>query len=206
MKDISLFMGLMDFIPVILFAITTIMLMRDFYYKMSKGAFALFSMGTLDIVCAGGLKALYKVLYGAGICDFQALSQMFFPLQSIGFLVTGVACIAMIYHKQGNTLYSAVPPIFAGTFVFVFSMCFGLGMICYSLCVLAKRLNKKFTIVAFLLNFILCLGMGYLSSKDFAQASINWAAQCINIVSQGCLLLGVVSLHKAGLADLVIER
>ncbi len=206
MKDISLIMGLTDFIPVILFTITSIILMHDFYYKMSKGAFALFSMGTLDIVCAGALKALYKVLYGAGVCDFQALDQMFFPLQSIGFLVAGVAALCMLYHKQGNTMYSAVPPIFTGTFIFVTAMCMGLAFLSTVLGILAARLNKKPLIFFFVLSFALSLCMGYLSSKDFSLAIINWITEGINITSQSSLLVGVVLLHKAGLNDLVIER
>jgi hypothetical protein len=44
--------------------------------------------------------------------------------------------------------------------------------------------------------------MGYLSSQDFAQASMNWIAEGVNVVGQGTLLLGTVLLHKNGLADL----
>ena len=40
-----------------------------------------------------------------------------------------------------------------------------------------------------------------LSSKDFAEAAMNWIAEGVNVVGQGTLLLGTVLLHKAGLAD-----
>lgn len=76
MKNFSISMGIVDFIPVILFSIAAIMLQRDLYNKMSKGAFALFAVGTIDIICAGMAKALYKLLYGAGICDFKTLKSM----------------------------------------------------------------------------------------------------------------------------------
>lgn len=46
-------MALVDFIPVILFAISSVILQRDLYNKMSKGAFALFAAGTIDIAAAG---------------------------------------------------------------------------------------------------------------------------------------------------------
>ena len=42
--------------------------------EMSKGAFALFAAGCIDIVCAGALKAAYKLLYAAKVCDFEALN------------------------------------------------------------------------------------------------------------------------------------
>ena len=58
MKEFSVSMALVDFIPVILFTIASVILMRDLYNKMSKGAFALFAAGTIDVTCAGALKAL----------------------------------------------------------------------------------------------------------------------------------------------------
>ena len=85
MKDFSVSMALVDFIPVICFAIGIVILQRDLYKKMSKHAFALFATGGYNIVIAGALKATYKLLYALNICDFTALNNMFFPTQSIGF-------------------------------------------------------------------------------------------------------------------------
>jgi hypothetical protein len=48
--------------------------------------------------------------------------------------------------------------------------------------------------------------MGYLSSKDFAEASMNWIAEGVNVVGQGTLLLGVYLLHKNGLADIEAQK
>ena len=101
MKDFSVSMAIVDYIPVILFATAAVLLMRDLYNKMSKGAFALFAAGVIDIVCAGALKATYKLLYASGVCDFEPLNEMFFPVQSIGFLLAGIGIIAMLCHKQG---------------------------------------------------------------------------------------------------------
>lgn len=206
MKDLSIAMALMDFLPVVLFTVAVIMLQRDLYNKMSKGAFALFAMGTLDIVFAGVAKAVYKLLYASGVCDFQPLSNMFFPVQSIGFLMAGIAVVAMISFRQGNTLYSAAPPVFMGTFVFVGCMCLGLGMFYVVLCRLAVMLKRKSLILVFLLSFICSLVMGYMSSKDFSLAYINWIAQGINTIGQALLLYGAVTLRRAGLVDLIIRK
>ena len=40
--DFTVSMALVDYIPVICFAIAAVILLRDLYNKMSKGAFALF--------------------------------------------------------------------------------------------------------------------------------------------------------------------
>ena len=76
-------MALMDFLPVIFFGITAVLLLRDLYNKMFKGAYALLAAGAVNVFLAGFCKATWKLLYGAGICDFQALNTMFLPLQSL---------------------------------------------------------------------------------------------------------------------------
>ena len=203
MNDFSVAMALVDYIPVLLFATAGVILMRDLYSKMSKGAFALFAAGVIDVTIAGALKATWKLLYAAGICDFAALNAMFFPVQSIGFLLAGIAMLAMLVHPQTERAALAVaPPVFTGTFVFVGLMVAGLGMMDAVLCILSAKLKKPWIIAVFAVSFVCSLGMGYLSSKDFAQAAMNWIAEGVNVVGQGLLLLGAVLLHRAGLKEL----
>lgn len=207
MKDFSVSMALVDYIPVIFFALAAVILMRDLYNKMSKCAFVLFSAGTVDIICAGALKATYKLLYAAGACDFEALNAMFFPVQSIGFLLAGIGILAMLCRKPSKTAVCAVaPPVFSGTFVFVGLMVAGLGIMDVVLCILAAKLKKPGLITLFVLSFVCSLCMGYLSSQDFAEASMNWIAEGINVVGQGALLGGVLLLHKSGLAEWKLRK
>ena len=207
MKDFSVSMALVDYIPVIFFALASVILMRDLYNKMSKGAFALFAAGTIDITCAGALKATYKLLYALGACDFEALNDMFFPVQSIGFLLAGIGILAMLCHKPSKTAVMAVaPPVFSGTFVFVGLMVAGLGIMDVVLCILSAKLKKPGLIALFVLSFVCSLCMGYLSSQDFAEASMNWIAEGVNVVGQGALLAGVLLLHKNGLAELELAK
>ena len=196
-------MALVDYIPVIFFAIASVILMYDLYNKMSKGAFALFAAGAIDITCAGALKATYKLLYAAGACDFEALNAMFFPTQSIGFLLAGIGILMMICTKQSEKrVMSVAPPLFTGTFVFVGLMVAGLGLVDAVLCILSVKLKKPALIALFVVSFVCSLCMGYLSSKDFAEAAMNWIAEGVNVVGQGSLLVGAYLLHKNGLFDL----
>lgn len=207
MKDFSVAMALVDYIPVIFFALAAVLLQRDLYNKMSKGAFALFAAGTINVFAAGALKAAYKLLYAAGVCDFEPLNDMFFPVQSIGFLLAGAGTVAMLCIKQKGTAALAVAPVvYKGTFLFVGLMVAGLGCMDVGLCYLAVKLKKKSAIVLFVLSFVCSLCMGYLSSQDFAQASMNWIAEGVNVVGQGCLLWGVWMLHKAGLVEYQLAK
>lgn len=203
MNDFSVSMALVDYIPVICFAIAAVILLRDLYNKMSKGAFALFSAGVINVTIAGALKATWKLLYAAGVCNFEALDHMFFPVQSIGFLLAGVGILAMLVHKQTKaSAFAVAPPLFSGTFVFVGLMVAGLGIMDVALCIISTKLKKSWLIAIFALSFVCSLGMGYLSSKDFAEASMNWIAEGVNVVGQVTLLIGTILLHKNGLADL----
>ena len=202
MNDFSITMALVDYIPVVFFAIASVILLRDLYNKMSKGAFALFSAGLIDVTVAGALKATWKLLYAMGACNFEALDHMFFPVQSIGFLLAGLGILAMLVHKQSkNALLAAAPPVFSGTFVFVGLMVAGLGIMDVVLCILAAKLKKPWLIAIFALSFVCSLCMGYLSSQNFSEASMNWIAEGVNILGQGMLLLGAILLHKSGLAE-----
>ena len=59
-------MALMDYVPVLLFGAAALLLLRDLYNKMVKGAYALFAAGMINIFCAGFLKATWKLLYAGG--------------------------------------------------------------------------------------------------------------------------------------------
>ena len=199
MYNVSVPMALMDYIPVIFYGFTASILCRDLFGKMSRQVYTMFSAGTVSIFLAGLLKATWKLLYGAGICDFQALNNIFLPVQSIGFLLTGVAAVLMLVGKKVPVL--AVPPVFGGTMVFIPMMVLGLGAIITVLSLLAAKLKKKGLIALFVLSFLASLAMGGMASQDSSQAWVNWVEQSLNCVGQGALLLGVMLLDRAGLKE-----
>lgn len=207
MNDFSVLMAITDYVPVVFFTVAAVYLQRDLYEKMSKGAFALFAAGTIDIVFAGALKATYKLLYALGICNFETLSELFFPLQAIGFLLAGIGIVAMTYFDQGtkSIVYSvATPVLFRGTFLFVTLMVLGLAGMNIGLCRISRKMKKWSAFYCFIIAFVFSLCMGYLSSRDFSQAFMNWVAQVVNIIGQGAMLCGVIVLHRAGMKGVLV--
>ena len=200
MYNFSIPMALVDYIPVLFFGVAAVFLQLDLYSKMRKDAFAMFAAGTINIFAAGFLKAIWKLLYAAGICDFQALNTMFLPVQSIGFLLAGVG-IAMMLLTKKKVLLAAAPPVFSGSVIFIMMMVLGLGSICTVLSILAVKMKKKGAMVLFILAFLCSMGMGAMSGQDVTQAWVNWTEQGINCVGQGLLMWGVLILHKAGLKE-----
>ena len=196
-------MALADFIPVLLFGAAAVLLQRDLYSKMVKGAYALFAAGTINVFMAGFLKALYKLLYALEVCDFQPLTQMFFPLQALGFLMAGCGALYIGTKKaKGEKAFAvAALPVYKGTFVFVGLMVAGLGMMDFGLVRTAKKMRQHLACTLFIVSFVFSLGMGYLSSKDFSQSYMNWVTELVNIIGQACFFAAALILHKAGLAE-----
>lgn len=205
MYNVSVPMALVDYIPVFLFGAAAMILQLDLYSKMPKYAFATFAAGTINIFMAGFLKATWKLLYGAGICDFQALNTLFLPLQSLGFLLAGMGLILMLTQKKSkNALLAMAPPIFGGTLVFILVMVLGLAGICTVLSIVAVKMKKKHAVIFFILSFVCSMGMGYMASHDSASAIVNWIEQGINCVGQGMMFAGAWTLHKGGLKDFAL--
>ncbi len=200
MYQFTIPMALVDFIPVLFFGYAAALLQRDLYHKMDKTCFALFAAGTINVFAAGFLKALWKLLYAAAICDFTALNTLFLPLQSIGFLLAGLGMVLMtVRHK--NAVLSAAPAVFSGTPVFICMMVLGLGSICACLGRIACKLGKKSAAVLFALSFVCSMGMGAMAGQDATQAWVNWTEQLINCLGQGLFLCGAILLDRAGLKD-----
>lgn len=199
MYDFTVPMALMDYLPVAFFGITAVLLLGDFYNKMVKGAYALLAAGCVNVFMAGFGKATWKLLYAAGICDFQALEQMFMPVNSVGLLFVGLSLIGMLCWKRKSAMLSAAPVVFGGSMVFIMMMVVGLGGLCTGLSVVAAKMKKGKYIPLFVLSFLCAMAMGYMSSRDSALAWVNWAEQSINTVSQFCLMMGVILLDRAGL-------
>lgn len=201
MYNFTVPMALMDFVPVIFFGVTAVILLRDLYNKMFKGAYALLAAGSVNVFMAGFCKALWKLLYAAGICNFVALEEMFMPVNSLGLLFVGMSLIGMLCWKKKSGMLSVAPPVFTSSMPFIMMMVVGLGGLCAGLCVVASKMKKTPVMVLFILSFVCAMAMGYMSSQDSTQAWVNWAEQSINTLSQLCLMLGTIALHKAGLKN-----
>ena len=204
MYNFTIPMALMDFVPVVFFGLSAVLLLCDLHHRMSKVAYTLLAAGSVDVFLAGFCKALWKLLYAANICNFVALEEMFMPVNSLGLLFVGLSMIILLCRKKKNAMLSVAPPVFAGSMPFIVMMVIGLGGLCTGLSVIAARMKKAPVMVLFILSFLCAMAMGYMSRQDSTLDWVNWAEQSINTVSQGCLMAGVILLHKAGLKEFTL--
>ena len=207
MKEYSIPMAIFDLLPVVFFIAGTMTIAGDLKHKMTLPSRILFVGGSWIVGAAGLLKALYKLIYSLGLGDFAWMSGQFFYNQAFGFLLAGIGITIAVTQLDktkadgsgSGKAYSIVPiPIMA----LVGIMVAGLAALDASLCFLAAKLKKRNALVLFIFSFFMCLGMGYLSSRNFEKASMNWIAEGVNAVGQFAFLAGCNILHEAGLGDL----
>ena len=217
MKEYSIHMALFDLLPVFFFLAGTWTVAADMKQKMTLPAKILFVGGSGLVFLAGLLKALYKLIYSLGLGDPAWMNGQFFYNQALGFLLAGIGLTLAVMRldkasgpKGGSgagsasgsgsgKLYSFVPiPVMA----LVGIMVAGLAALDASLCYLAAKLKKHSALILFIVSFFLCLGMGYLSSRNFEKSSMNWIAEGVNAAGQFAFLAGCRILHGAGLSEL----
>ena len=184
-------MALMDFVRVLLFGAAWLILYKDLKNKLDLCSGVLLPLGACLVFLAGLLKAVWKMQNAVGAAPVELFNKGFFPTQSVGFLLMAVGMLALMYGKRRS----------ARSLTMVWVMLTVLGNLGASagLVWIASKV-KKAAVPLFIVAFVFSMMMGYLSSRDFAQASMHWIAQCVNTLGQGLLLVGALLVHKAGLA------
>lgn len=194
MKEFTVPMALVDYIPVALFFLSMAILHKDLVKKKKTVGDYLFIAGYLLVTAAGFFKATYKLLYALKIADVNWMNNQFFMNQGIGFLLTGIGLTLCVSTAGKGKTYAFLP-----TMAIVGMMVIGTCAMDASLSYISSRMKKKNAMVCFIISFFFTMAMGYLSSRDFTKASMNWIAQGVNVVAQGLLYLGTRILDQAGL-------
>ena len=184
---ITVAMALVDCIPVVLFLVAAVILQRDLYDRLPKGAYSLVAAGSIMAFLGGFMKALWKLL---------------FTLQGPGFLLFFLGLTGLFWKGEKNAssaLAAGAAPAATTTSVpFIVMQVVGLGGAQVLLAVEGARRGKRLVPVAFALAFVFMLGMGYLGAKFDDSSSMHWVAQLTNTLSMACFLWGTLMLHAAG--------
>ncbi len=198
MKEFTVPMALFDIVPVALFFISAVRIGMDVGKHAGIVNMIFYWAGAGVVTCAGCFKALYKLAYAVGAGDILWMNDQFFPNQTLGFLLIGSSLLFSlrgINDKKSSPGNMAVIPTMGLVGISVVGLCAMFA----ALCRYAAKLKKTSAIVIFVISFFLSLCMGYLSSRNFDTAAMNWIAQCVNTAAQLMLCIGSMILHKAGL-------
>lgn len=203
-------MALVDCVPVALFMVAAVILMRDLYARLPKGAYALVAAGSIMAFLGGVMKALWKILYATGVVDYVLLDHALFTLQGPGFLLFFLGLTGLFWRggrggvgeKDARRAALAAAPAATTTSIpFIVMQVAGLGGAQVLLAVCGARRGSRLAPVAFALAFVFMLGMGYLGAKFDDSSAMHWVAQLTNTLSMACFLWGTLLLRRAGIAD-----
>ncbi|MBR5669246.1 MAG: hypothetical protein IKX15_06500, partial [Spirochaetales bacterium] len=152
MDGITVPMAIVDFIPVVLFFIAAVILQRDLYNKLVKGAFALLAAGSIMVFIGGFYKALWKFLIALNICNFEALNTALFPMQGPGFVLVFLGLTALKKKDLGSPTALAVAPVlYKSNLIFIVMQVIGFGGIQYYMARTALAMKKRLAAVLFVL-------------------------------------------------------
>lgn len=219
--------GFYDLIPVILFLLGGIILLRNLYSKMVKGCYCLLAAGSIMVFCAGVLKAFHKIIMGIFRVDYVILDKQFTPTQSIGFLLLFLALLGMFTSHNtdhiSTTKVSTISlplialffaeevkygdsglPAFTNIWPFLIVMIIGAAGFLVMLSIISFKMNRKLEGVLFIIAIILMVGMGYLSTKRGYEGA--WAQITCNILYQGVFFVACLLLKKHGLQEAKIFK
>ena len=196
---ITVAMALVDCVPVVLFLVAAVILQRDLYDRLPKGAYSLVAAGSIMAFLGGFMKALWKLLYATGVCDYVLLDHALFTLQGPGFLLFFLGLTGLFWKGEKNAASALVgaPVVTTTTVPFIVMQVVGLGGAQVLLAAEGARRGKRLVPVAFALAFVFMLGMGYLGAKFDDSSSMHWVAQLTNTLSMACFLWGTLMLHAA---------
>lgn len=194
-------MAIIDFIPVVIFLVAAIIMQRDLYYRLPKGAYTIMAGGMIMAFIGGLFKALWKILYGFGICDYVLLNHSFFPLQGPGFLLFFLGMCGIFYKDNKNKVNSTTIPLITATMPFIIMQIVGLGGSQFILGAIALKKKNYKGVFFCVLAFICMLGMGYLGAKFDDSSNMHWIAQFTNICSMTFFLLATLAVRKTNYND-----
>ena len=202
MDNWNLPLALLDAVPVVLFFIACIELMKIFYARMSPVQYSMFASGGIFVFLAGMMKVVWKFLYVMEICDYTLLSDAFFPVQSTGFilLALGMASFAKKQKKKNiqtdYEMFSAVPVVMT-KMPFIMMTFLGTTVFYGSLTALGIKRKNKMIILFFLGAYAFDMIQVALATKfDNASPLMHWLAEMVNTLAQLSLWLGAKRMRS----------
>lgn len=190
----SILLALIDFIPVVLFAVGCYFLLKYAYRNTSKGFFALMLIGVLITFTRGMSKATWKILYAItnnNITPFNN-SQMYLLATGTTMIFISVISIFVRHKKAKKTSTMLSLPFFVPVICILTASTIGY-LALLSIISFDKKHKKAGT--AFLIYLAIGLFMAGASSLGEYEI-VHWICEFVNILGSCTLIYGTYHLNK----------
>ncbi len=202
MDNWNLPLAIVDAVPVVLFFVACVELMKVFYARMSPVQYSMFASGGILVFLAGMMKVVWKFLYVMKICDYTLLSDSFFPVQSAGFILLALGMSSFVKKKKKkkaqadyDTL-SAVPVVMT-KMPFIMMTFLGTTLFYGSLTALGIKRKNKMIVLFFIGAYAFDMIQVAMATKfDDASPLMHWLAEMVNTLAQLSLWLGAKRMRS----------
>jgi hypothetical protein len=195
MSTYPISLAVFDFIPTLAFLIGAFYLVRIGRICRGRPCARMLMAGGLLIFLGGFFKAVWKLLYAAGIADIQWMSQGQFVFSAIGFLAVFIAVLYMIRGQRTLAPSSAILSMAVWKIPFLFLMTVtslgAEGILAY----LSFQRKANLAATGFVIGVLGLLAMGALASAEQTLA-MQWVEEAINAVGQLGFMLGCIFLYQ----------
>jgi hypothetical protein len=195
MEQVTVFLAITDFLPVIIFGIGSLFLLRIGYQYLDSGNYTAMAGGAVLCFTGGLYKAASKLLEATYELYLPALQSSQFIMLAPGFTLLFIASIGLLKGKRREIMFAAAPAMELWKIPFIAVM--SLANIGYLvvLAIFSMKIKYRSPAILYLLSTVTLLLMSYLSTRPMTLQT-QWVAQGVNSVVQLFAALGHYILYR----------
>lgn len=203
-NEITLFLGIMDFTPVVTMFAGLMILHRNLKYRITKNNSVTFLISSVLILLASGFKATHKVIIGLGGKDIEFMYRFFWAGMALGCMLLFIVLLR-IEHNLKNTYNSRQPEtgksdVLYATMPFkpVFMILESIGLFGSYIILLRWAIKLKSTagIILFSVSLALIPVQLRLGQIFDDTSMLHWLGQSVNFLSTVMFTAGICTIKN----------
>lgn len=190
----SVFMALMDYLPVFCFIIGVYFLSKIFFFNHQPNFGWMVVIGGALIFWGGGLQATWKLFKALDIGDYQWMSQGQFVFMALGYTFLFISVFSFLKsNNSSNNISFTAMLIWKIPFLVIMTLA-SLGT--YGvLAHIAFRQRKVFSAISFLIAFIGVILLGSMANQQ-QTIFMQWIEQSVNSLANFGFAIGSYQLFR----------
>jgi len=196
MDEVTVYLALMDYLPVIFFGIGSVYLLRIGYEYLTRGFYTAMAGGAVLCFTGGLYKATSKLLEAALGYYLPALQSSQFIMLAPGFTFLFIGSLGLLRRSKTEVMLAAAPGMELWKIPFIAVMTLANIGFLVTMTIFSLKNKLRLPAVFYLFSILTLLLMSYLSTQPMT-AKIQWIAQSVNSIVQLFDLAGHFILYRS---------
>ncbi len=195
MDEVTIFLALMDYLPVIFFGVGALYLLRIGYVYLTRGFYTALAGGAILCFTGGLYKATSKLMEASFDYCLLALQSSQFIMLAPGFVLLFVASLGLVRRNKTKVALAAAPGMELWKIPFIAIMSLANIAFLVVMAIFSFKNRLRSPAVLYLLSILTLLFMSYLSTQPMTT-KIQWIAQGVNSMVQLLAMAGHYILYR----------